>query len=395
MDPICDEHTFACIAGIISLEMRLRRRQPNREFHAAGDRGPSSPRSNAPQCRRQYAICCASRRSIPAAAASSAVSNDAGNPAGKSAPRPPGSERHRALDLDERAAVDDPAAAATRTAGPEHTHLVLVRQHDLELEPLVREQAGEAHEPGEHVLEPAVLRRAARRQHVAVVGEAHDPARQRHRRDEPDAVRAEQRIELAAQRREVARLDLDQELGPARDRRRSPPTFCSARSPGRAYHSLELACSAPSFSVPIIPPGSSAGGLGLQSSPRRRRSSRASVSGSSLSRRSPRARSTCSGRTSSARNFRDESFRTCGARRSPYRLVRRDDRHLLDAPVLGREPLERASASGAHRTERGRALGRRRGRRRRGSPAPPWSRPSRREGRAARRATRSRPSGGG
>ena len=141
------------------------------------------------------------------------MSNDAGRPAGRSASA---SARHETVTepstLDERAARDDPAAAPVGAARPEHAHLFLVRQHDLELEPLVREKRRDAHELGEDVLEPARLRRPPRREHDAVVGDAHDPPRHGDRRDEPDAMRAQELLELPPERREAAGLDLDQEV---------------------------------------------------------------------------------------------------------------------------------------------------------------------------------------
>ena len=125
--------------------------------------------------------------------------------------------------------------------------------------------------------------------------------------------------------------------------------------------------------------------------PRRSRSSSASVSGSSRSRRSPRAGSSCAGGTRSAGTICEVSLRTSTPDVPAHGGVRGDDADLLPA----RGARRRAARAACRRPPRsapraGRASRPRRARRRRRCRGLPAPRRSSRAGRAAPPASRSR-----
>ena len=121
-------------------------------------------------------------------------------------------DQHRLLDAHERPSLHDPPAATVRAAGLEHAQLVLVREQHLELEVRMSDECRDAHEAVEDIVQAAVSRRPARREDLAVVREAHDPAVDCNRRDESHAVLLRERVELLAQRREPTGLELDEQL---------------------------------------------------------------------------------------------------------------------------------------------------------------------------------------
>src|SRR6266852_2816724 len=96
-------------------------------------------------------------------------------------------EQPALFDGDQPAAGHDPAAPTDRLTGTVDAELVLVGEDDLELEAGQAEERGDADEPAEDVLDAAAARRAAGGEDLALVREPDNPARHRHRRDQPVA----------------------------------------------------------------------------------------------------------------------------------------------------------------------------------------------------------------
>jgi hypothetical protein len=72
-------------------------------------------------------------------------------------------EADAVLDRDESAPDDDPAAPPERPAVVGGAQLVLVGEEQVELEPRLAEEGGQAYEPVEDVLEASAPRRASGR----------------------------------------------------------------------------------------------------------------------------------------------------------------------------------------------------------------------------------------
>ena len=203
-----------------------------------------------------------------------------------------------------------------------------------------------------------------------------------------------ERRELAAERREVTRLDLDQEAGAhevddvradlllGAVPRLAVPLASAARGARPRSASRSRRSDHPG---PITIGRFGAARARPLRLPRRSRSSRASVSASSRSRRSPRVRSECSGGVELGEERPRRELPHLGAGGAAHGLVGGDDGDLLAAPVLGGEPLDQRVGVRAPSAPRaGRAPRRRRARRRRARRARPSPRPSSRAGRAAR-----------
>ena len=88
--------------------------------------------------------------------------------------------------------------------------MVLTQQQHLDGQVRVREQRRERDELVEHLDGRRALRRPARADDLALLVDADDPPLGRHRVHDPHAVIVQERVELLAQRAEVAGLDLDE-----------------------------------------------------------------------------------------------------------------------------------------------------------------------------------------
>ena len=123
------------------------------------------------------------------------------------------SEEHRVHDLDQSAFYDGPSLATPRSIGGVTPMLLLHGHEHFDLQVVLSQEIGEAHQFGEDVGRPAVFRGPASAEDRAVVLDLDNPLVDRNRVNDAHAVpETEKRGDLPLHRREASRLYLDQKV---------------------------------------------------------------------------------------------------------------------------------------------------------------------------------------